>query len=530
VLILCLYFFLAGLAFLGNIGTEDDETIFAMPFLKPASWTSAIRIGHSRIPLMIMSYIGSLKSWLYRPILSIFGTGTVAIRVPVLLAGVGSIWLFFLLLRRMAGLRAALIGCAILATDATYLLTTVFDWGPVALQHLLLLAGFLGLARFYQERSHRALFWGFFFLGMALWDKALAIWMLSGAGVAALVVFGRQMLALFTRRRMAIAALGFVLGALPLLIYNAKNHWTTFAGNFHKDTSDLPGKARMLMNTAKGGGLFGWMFDENWQTPQPHAPRGIDQRLSANISSLAGHPREHLLFYAFLLAVLLIPLARGDAVRLIIAAILAMAIAWIQMAVNANTGGSVHHTILLWPLPQMVVAVSFAAASRRLGRAGIAVLAAAGLAMTVTGAAVGAEYHYVSYTYGGSPGWTDAIFPLTGYMKGLPYKHIYCIDWGMLDSLRLLSHGTLPGLLVGDDPVSHAQLTEDERATVLREVADPDGVFIAHTKDYENFKGVNEKLLKFAGENGYAREMLRVIPDSYGRPAYEVYRLVRGGE
>ena len=34
---------------------------------------------------------------------------------------------------------AALIGCGLLATDAIYLLTSCFDWGPVALEHLLLL-------------------------------------------------------------------------------------------------------------------------------------------------------------------------------------------------------------------------------------------------------------------------------------------------------------------------------------------------------------------------------------------------------
>lgn len=521
----CLYFLLAGLPFLSNIGVENDETIFAMAFLKPKGGVYALRIGHSHIQLMIMSYIGTFKAWLYWPILRIFGTGMLPVRLPVLLAGVASLWLFFLLLRRIAGERAAIIGCTLLAADATYLLTICFDWGPVALQHLLLLGGMLLVVRFCQRQSHRALFWGFFLLGLAIWDKALAVWMLSGMGVASAVVFPRLILRLLTRRRVALALAGFLLGALPLLVFNEKTHWATFRGNFHKDTSDLPGKARMLMNTAKGGGLFGWMFDEDWQTTVPHPARGWAQSLSADISSFDGHLRHHLLFYAFLLALALAPLARGDALRALAFALIALAVAWVQMAITANAGGSVHHTILLWPLPQLVVAVSFAAASRRLGRAGLPALAVAGAAMVISGVLVAAEYQYVSFRYGGSPVWTDAIFGLRDYMKGVHTGNIYCVDWGILDSLRLLSDGTLP-LLVGDDPISKPELSVQDRGPVERMVADPGAVFIAHTKDFEDFPQVNNKLVKFARGIGYQRQMMAVIPDTYGRPAYEVYRFV----
>jgi 4-amino-4-deoxy-L-arabinose transferase-like glycosyltransferase len=513
----CLYFLLTGISFLPNIGVENDETLFGMALLKPWGGAFTIRLGHSRVPLMIMSYIGTLKAWLYRPVFAFFGTGIVALRLPMLLAGVASLWLFFLLLRRLGGQRAALIGCALLATDATYLLTICYDWGPVALQHLLLIGGMLLLVRFCQQTDHVALFWGFFLLGLALWDKALALWMLSALGVATLAVIPGRIRVLLTWRRVGLAVAGFVLGALPLLAYNVRDHWATFQGNFHNDSRAIRAKVPILLETARGGGLFGWMFNEPGQTAAPHPPRGLAQVASAKISSLAGHPRHHLLPYAFLLALALAPLARGDALRTIVFGIVAMAVAWMQMAITANAGGSVHHTILLWPLPQLVIAISFAAASRRLGRAGIPVLAAAGLALSVSGAAVAAEYQFVSFSYGGGPGWTDAIFPLTDYMKSLPAAQIYCVDWGILDSLRLLSGGTLPSIV---------SVAPDDRERLRPMISDPAAVFIAHTRDFENFPDVNNKLLRFAAECSYQRQMLAVISDSYGRPAYEVYRLV----
>ena len=520
----CLFFLLAGLLFLPQIGIENDEALFSGAFLKPYGGAYTVHIGHSRIPMMLMSYIGTLKAWLYRPLMNIFGTGLNVLRLPMLLAGTASVWLFFHLLQRIAGLRAAIIGCTLLAADATYLLTVCFDWGPVALQHLLLVAGLLLLVRFYQLGSLPALFWGCLMLGLGMWDKALAVWMLSGMGIGALVVFPRRLWALLNGRQLAVATLGLLLGVLPLLIYNVENQWATFAGNIRRDTSDIASKAHILMETAKGDGLFGWMFDEQWQTPAPHPASGAIQRTSAEITSVFGHPRRHLLFYAFLLALLLTPLARREALRAIFFALIAMAVAWVQMATNANTGGSIHHTILLWPFPQMVVAVSFASASRRLGRAGLPAAAVATAAMFASGVLVTNEFYYVSYSFGGAPVWSDAILPLSGFLKSAGAATVYCVDWGMLDPLRYLNHGRLK-LAEGSDPISKKELTPADREAVLRMLSDPGAIYVAHTKDFENFQGANQHLQAFAAAAGYRREMLTVISDRFGRPAFEVYRL-----
>jgi hypothetical protein len=283
----------------------------------------------------------------------------------------------------------------------------------------------------------------------------------------------------------------------------------------------------MLMNTANGEALFDWLVNENWEAPVPHQPAGWLPKVSAHISSLAGQPRQNLMVYAFALALLLAPLARGNALRTILFALIAMAVAWAQMAVTARAGTSVHHAILLWPFPEMVIAVSFAAASRRLGRAGIPSVAAVLMVLMVSGALVTNEY-YTLMLRNGSRNWTDAIFKLSGYMKGVPSSGIYCADWGILDGLRLLNEGTLP-LNVGTDPIRQPELSQDDRDYLTRMISEPRHVFIAHTRAFEVFEGLNAKLLKYAEESGYGREMLAVIPDGWGRPVYEVYRFVRPG-
>ncbi len=521
----CLLFFATGCTFVAHLGLQNDEALFANGIFKPYAVIYSFQLGRSRLPIMLMSYLGTLKSWIYRPIFQLFGTGVSAMRVPMLIAGAASVWIFYLLLRRVAGFRAALFGCGLLAADSLYLLTTCFDWGPVALQHLLLASGMLLLVRFYQERSQSSLAWGCFLLGLAMWDKALAAWMIGGIGLALVIVFPRQIVRVVTARRVAISLVAFALGALPLILYNIHSPMATFRSNTSWDTSDLAGKGRLLAATADGHALFGWLTLEDWQTKAPHPPAGVLEAASAGISALAGRPRHSLLLYAFGLALLLTPLARGPALRAILFGLIAMVVAWAQMAVTANAGGSVHHAILIWPLPQMVIAISFAAASRRLRAAGIPALAAVLAVLMASGLLVTNEYHYLMLRNGGSQNWTDAIFGLSDYMKGVSASNVFCVDWGIMDSMRLLSRGRLP-LRVGTDPISKPALNDVDREFLAKAVTGPGHVFINHTKDFEFFTGVNDKLVRYAADAGYRREIMAVLPDSNGRPVYEVYRFV----
>lgn len=519
----CIFFFGAGRAFLPHLGLQNDEALFAHAIYEPRAGLYTVAIGHSKFPLMLMSYLGTFKAWIYRPVFRAFGTGMAAVRIPVLLAATLSLWLFFLLLRRIAGERAGVIGCTLLAADSMYLLTATFDWGPVALQHLLLFGGLLLLVRFHQTRGLGALAGGFFLFGLAMWDKSLAVWMLSGFAVGGILTVPRRIFDAITLPRIAVCLLAFTLGALPLIVYNVNNEYATFH-NFTYDPHSIGGKGVLLVNTLRGHGLFDWLIDEDWQTPHPHAPNGALPKFSARISALAGHPRHNLMPYAFLLALLLTPLASGPGRRAILFALIAMTVAWIQMAINANTGGSVHHTILLWPLPYMVIAIAFADASRRLGRAGIPAVAAMVAVLFVSGALVTNEYYALELRNGGSVNWTDGIFNLSAYLKGVPAKFMYTTDWGILDSLRLLNRGKLP-LRQGTDQVAKPELNAEDRQIAEEIVSEPGAVFLAHTKEAEFFHN-NQKLIRFAAGEGYLPETMAIIPDSFGRPVYEVYHFV----
>ncbi len=517
--VICLIFLLAGVALIPWLGIHNDEALFGFAVFQPISVVYLAHVGHYVAPLMLMTYVGALKGWIYRPIFAVFGTTVWSVRLPMVLAGVGSLWLFYLLLRRLSGARAALIGCALLAADTSYLLTTCFDWGPVALQHLLLIGGLLLVVKFQQEHSHMALAAGFFLFGLALWDKASAVWSLTGYGVAALATVPRELMRACRIGSFSIAVGAFAIGSLPLIAYNVETRGQTFRDTLSPEVAGILPKARVLQRTMDGSLLFGFLTADEPISPgrgRP-APAGV------------GSARSNLMLIAFGSALLLAPLAAPKDRRTMAFALMAMAVSWTQMAFTANAGSSAHHAILLWPLPEMVVGVAFAAASRRFARIGDVAIAAVVALVMASGLAVIHQYRVLMIRDGGGINWTDAIYTLSDRMKNIRASQVFCVDWGIMGSLHLLNQGKLP-LRVGYEELSKPQWDAADRERLLAIISRPDHAFVAHTPAFEVFRGFDARLTAFADKLGYRRQPIDVIPDSHGRPALEVYRFVAGAE
>jgi 4-amino-4-deoxy-L-arabinose transferase-like glycosyltransferase len=549
----CCLSFLVGQLFIPLLGLQGDEELFGSAFVGPPEGDWYL---HAGIPIEYDNYLGALKAWLYRPIIAVFGTGVWAQREPVLLATTVSIWLFFLLLRRMAGNRAAVIGIGLLASDAMYLLTSCYDWGPVALQHLLLIGGMLLAVRFYQDGGWRSLAGGCFLFGLAMWDKAIAVWMLSGMGVAALAVYWGPVRRAVTIRRVAVATAAFLLGALPLVVYNVDTRLGTVTGHAYTSAgwptrarsyslSHLLGKAHVLVETALGSQLFGGMVEEDGENAQPAAPGNILEKASLGLSEIAHRPRVSLLLPAFLLALALAAKAPGRDRRIVVFCLVALAVQWAQMAIAVSAGVGAHHTILLWPLPQVVIGVSFAVASRRLGRAAVPALAGALALVMAAGALQINEYYRMAWRNGGTVFWSNAIFRLSSYMEGTRAERVHCTDDYICQSLRVLNRGALPldDLLVTNEPgyagwsvfttdggyrptAADPQNPESPGMKLIEAAASrPSDLFLGHAKAWEI--DTSEGLLELASAAGYRREVLATIPDSFGRPVFEAYRFVR---
>ncbi len=507
-------------------GIQEDEALFSIPFYSALPREYKIRTAHHDIPLMVMSYVGALKSWIYWPLIQWFGSSVWTIRLPVVLAGTITVFLFYYLVRDSGGPRsafAALLGAVLLATDPVFLLTNTYDWGPVALEHLLLVSGCVLLLRFAQDRMEKALvengrartghlMFGFFCFGLGLWNKALFVWALSGLTVAAVTVFWRELKTCLTPRLLGLALAGFLLGALPFVVFNLRAGNATVNENAHLDLDNMPQKWLQLGRAANGSSLFAFIVDEDVDAPMKPPPtwRG---RLAERIHSIFGEHRETGFFTVLGITLACGPLWwRSRAARF---SLVFLVVAWSMMALTKNAGGAAHHDILLWPFPILFVVSALQRVPWRWLTMAAAVFLVAMNVLVVN------QYILQFERDGASENFTDALFTLD---RDLPENQdIYVIDWGINATSQLNHQGRLrlhpaEGALRNPTP-------EAGQAVQLRAMlADSNALWVDHVPGREAFHGVGANLEKFAAQAGYRRELLRTVTDSNGRPVFEIFR------
>jgi len=529
-LLLCAFFAAAGLLILPYPGAQYDELLFLNGVLRPQVaefWMELPRLG--RVPTMQMQYLGTLKALVWAPVFRLGGLNDWTLRVPALVLGAVTVWLFFLTARRLGVARAALAATALLATDACYLLTSVFDWGPVVLQHLCLTAGLYAMVRFGQEGKARWLFLGAFFSGLGLWDKALFLWVLGGFAVGVLAVFPREVWRIARDRRLAGAAvLGFALGAAPFLHYNLKTGWRTFHGTAKRD--DLRAvwlKTVVLDRTLDGSGLLGYLVRESPQGPP--ADLTGREKWFLDMAQRLGMPRQSWQALLLVLALVAAPVLNWSTGRRKPALLFSVAIpvAWLQMALTREAGGSVHHTILLWPLFHLQAALAAAAVLERAGRkAAVAVLVVFG-GCALSNAAVLNTYMAQMIACGPEQVWSDASRTLVQFLEAQPGRAAFAADWGILHEILFYGKNRIPMIGHADGIVMQAG-TNPQAARELEEaLADPRQLFITFTEGRDVFPETRKKLIAFATARGYKWRSVALIADRHGAAVFEIHEFTR---
>jgi 4-amino-4-deoxy-L-arabinose transferase-like glycosyltransferase len=508
-----LLFLLTGLAFIPWPGLQNDELFFAGAFFSPDSALYSLQVGGAKIPFMVLSYYGALKTWLYAGIFQFFAPTEWSVRIPMLLTGVGTIWLTWGWVKRIAGTRAAAVTTVLLATDTIFLLTNTFDWGPVAFQHIFLMGGLVTLQRWLDNKSNPMLALTFFLWGLGMWDKALFAWPLIGMAVASFCVYPRAALRRVRFVPVAIAVASFLTGAAPLVWFNIARPGQTATQNASFTTEGVRNKVAAFRQTIDGSTLFGYMVYDD-PAPAPREPRGKRERLPVWISQLAGDHRTNWMLPAWALGFVCSLLLWNSPVRRILLFLLiAVAVEWAQMAITKNTGAASHHVMLLWPFPVAFLGIAFSAMADRIPRYGRPVLAA--LVVFLAGENLLTTNHYLArfIVNGGCGGWTDAVDRLADSIEDKSASWFGLVDWGYLSALRTLHEGDLPLFTV-----------DVNGADFARQVNSPDFLYIQHTDDKQMFPGVNDRVRKAASDLGYRERIERTVRDRNGRPVFELFR------
>jgi hypothetical protein len=111
-------------------------------------------------------------------------------------------------------------------------------------------------------------------------------------------------------------------------------------------------------------------------------------------------------------------------------------------------------------------------------------------------------------------------------LRGVTATKVWSLDWGIVEPLQFLGRGKLP-IGYADEAVSKPELSAQDREALKQMIAEPGSLFLAHTQAYEVFPGRSPRLVKFAEESGYRREIVQTVSDGYGRDFFEVYRFTK---
>jgi 4-amino-4-deoxy-L-arabinose transferase-like glycosyltransferase len=456
ILALILYLFLS-LTYLNLPGLQYDEVNFVnaalhredAPFV---AWEA--KIFGKKVPLMIMRYIGALKSGLYAPVFHIFGTSAAAVRLPVICIGAITLLISYGLFGRMFGRKVGVVALLLFATDPTFIFSNKLDWGPVSLMLLLELSSLYYLWRWMKEGRRSFLAIAGFLLGLGLYNKIIFAWYLAALSVSLLCFFRDSVKQLAQRRQLICLVPAFVLGCLPLIAFNISIPMATFKnnevfGSFNMGT--LRHRYELIRGTLDGGGTY-FLFNGTELGTHPleiqnsAAPGTKDFAIGAVAGTgwvrrsplplvLAGS----LLF--ILIAGLMNRLRNRRRVAFIGAQLFVMAG---LMCLTADATGA-HHVIAFYPFVFAVVAYAVCEMGNWLGRSrpfasGIVV----GICLLPVFSAqliVDARHLHSFQSKGGAGFWSDAIYDLVSFARANPGRKFILMDWGFGNQFSLLSNG-----------------------------------------------------------------------------------------
>jgi hypothetical protein len=420
-------------------GLYYDEVIQATPaseFLREGGRPLSVPGARSTwifggwFPLMTQPYMGALKSQLLIPTFALFGPSRETLRLATLAWGLVGLGLCALWIREIYGLPTALLTATLLAFDPSFVFATRHDWGSVSLALVCRGAALLLLTRGWRQASRLRLAAGGLCLGLGVYNKIDFLPFIAGAALALAAVAPRGLMReIASRRGDALAAAGgALLGAAPMLatlpgVLQATQGMVRSVEVRH---SDLAEKLATWHTMLDGSHFHRLMLSG-----------GSYERLMET-DAAAGPFLVLCLAAAVGLGVALLREARRGAPQRAQAFALATAVFTALLLLATPRAARIHHTLNVYPFPQLVVAL----AAVRLWRAGGGrvtwrALAAAGVATTLLGSLrIDARILQTLHETGGRGRWSAA---LEGFARKLdPETTVVSLDWGFHAPLRFL--------------------------------------------------------------------------------------------
>lgn len=486
--------------------------------ISPCSDRQADPVEEKTFPLMLINYLGALKTYLFAIVFWLLGVDVAAVRITTVALGFLVLILVYLWTSRLFGRRAALLSLVLLASDPNYVFHTRMDFGPVVLMLIFKMASLHLLLNWWRKDSSISLITAFFCLGLGLWDKANFLWFIAALLLAGVFIGGRSLWRRLKFRTAILGGAAFAIGAGPLILLNVLNRGGTFLKVLGRDsrthrslfdlTDNIGTSLRVLFQTLSGFWLERQVFLDHF-------------------------PVNLIFPYLFLFSlVAFICMCRQSEYikavnhRPVYFVLILLSGTLLFTLLTPQTWGG-HHILMIYPFPHIISgAVLGACWSFRLFKslAGKILLAASGALLIVT------LYTNLKATFIlhrafatnrlGWRAWSNTLTDLADYLSEHPETKTVCLDWGFYRNLVVSTGGKVRMEEIYQD------LTDQKSTDVFRDYfPDENYRYLLHPANMNLFPDGYRLFQKALGELAYQAHLEISFSDWRGREIMRLYRV-----
>lgn len=220
---------------LSNPGVQYDELLFVNAATYYRFDSNFVLVDWKGFPILLMAYIGALKSYLYFPIITTFGVSIYTLRIPVILITAISLFTITKISNKYFFKEFSLLVLLFLVLDPSLIFITKLDVGPNVLELFTKCMACLFLYLFFIEnRNLKYLIWGCVFLALGLFNKLNFIWFINA-------LYGTMFLFQFNKIRKLILSKDykslkpFIILTLAYLVFYVYFIYIYFSFNLHNE-------------------------------------------------------------------------------------------------------------------------------------------------------------------------------------------------------------------------------------------------------------------------------------------------------
>ena len=531
-------------------GLYYDEALDVVPTMQivlgqPVEvWTGvSISLGGRTFPVMIMSYLGTVCTYLMLPFFYFLGVNVFSLRLMTICFGCLTIVFYYLFARDLFNRRVAAVTALLLAVHPSFIFWSRQGIYVTSVMTFMAAGSLLCLLRWHRWRTDWYLYAGAFLLGLGLNAKFLFLWFIvalalsyyilqftslpSKSSLADRRIIWGILTFNMNARQIGLGLLSFCLGAGGLIWYNlktwgtikilAKNMITTDRGVNNLDLfRNLLTEIKAFLVLIRGSwfGFYGDSFSNNLYP--------IVFCVSvAGIAFLLFGRRNWLRWLKLYNCK-----AEASKARFIFL-ISMLALILVQSCFTVSGLGATHLLIML-PLPQLVIALFVdllyqVITPKALPSALIAVIL---LALAAQDVRVDFQYYQALQRSGGLGRFSDAIYELAEYLEDNHITSPLAVDWGFKNNIQILTKGKV-------NPVEIFQYNWDPNEEFFKEVSrrikDPNNRYLFYAEEFASFKRYDafERIVREANK---VVQLEKVFYQRGGKPVYYLYRVTTPGQ